>query len=509
MSRRSHEEKGLRPLRAVLPVAVWLVLLAASLCASAQVSASYSAKFDVQNQLQMKIMSPFDIAVVGDLNYVHPVAKLEDPQVQAALAIIRKADVGFANMEANIGEEWEPDNTPINGTTGPADIAPDVKAMGFEIVNRANNHTGENGPEGVIETNKLLHEQGIVTAGSGRDLEQARAAQYLETAKGRVALVGMMSISPAGYEGDPASYEFGNTGGTPGLNGLHLTMYQVLTQADFDVLKKIQGDIYSDRVDPSVRAHPVEPLAADESAALRMTRVGEWYTVGTDPGMLSYKMNPSDLREILRSIRNGKEYSGFEIATIHAHEDPSALDDDSTSEYPPDFLVDLAHQSIDNGADVFVAHGDHFLRGVEIYKGKPIFYGMASFTYQLNQQVAGVGLYLAQHQNPFTTTMTDAEVQWALWGSPDRPRMDCEDCMWSMVGECKYDKGQLQEVILHPIELGYGLPPGLRGIPRVPSPEEAQKILGHLQDISKRYGTTISIEGGLGVIHVGSQDAKR
>ena len=69
--------------------------------------------------------------------------------------------------------------------------------------------------------------------------------------------------------------------------------------------------------------------------------------------MLSFTMNPGDEREILRSVRNGKENSDFLIATIHSHEDRSPLIDRSTSEYPTDFLVQLAHDAIDNGADAF------------------------------------------------------------------------------------------------------------------------------------------------------------
>ncbi len=37
---------------------------------------------------------------------------------------------------------------------------------------------------------------------------------------------------------------------------------------------------------------------------------------------------------------------------------------------------------IDAGADVFVGHGPHVLRGIEIYKGKPIFYSLSNFIFQ-------------------------------------------------------------------------------------------------------------------------------
>ena len=47
-----------------------------------------------------------------------------------------------------------------------------------------------------------------------------------------------------------------------------------------------------------------------------------------------------------------------------------------------DFVVTAAHLAIDAGADIFVGHGPHILRGIEIYKGKPIFYSMANFAFE-------------------------------------------------------------------------------------------------------------------------------
>ena len=37
---------------------------------------------------------------------------------------------------------------------------------------------------------------------------------------------------------------------------------------------------------------------------------------------------------------------------------------------------------VDAGADMFVGHGPHVLRGVEIYKGKPILYSLGDFIFQ-------------------------------------------------------------------------------------------------------------------------------
>ena len=41
-----------------------------------------------------------------------------------------------------------------------------------------------------------------------------------------------------------------------------------------------------------------------------------------------------------------------------------------------------------------------------------------------------------------------------------------------------------------------------------PSPEQAQRILKHVQDLSKPFGTTISIEDNVGVIRLAQTTTK-
>src|SRR3546814_8453617 len=63
--------------------------------------------------------------------------------------------------------------------------------------------------------------------------------------------------------------------------------------------------------------------------------------------------------------------------TTPAHENPTGMDVGTPS--PPNFLKTLCHAAVDAGAVVLVGGGPHSLRGIEIYKGKPIFYGIGVF----------------------------------------------------------------------------------------------------------------------------------
>ena len=51
---------------------------------------------------------------------------------------------------------------------GEAAQAADMKALGVDMVSVANNHSTDWGPEGLLETSRLLDEAGIAHAGGGR-----------------------------------------------------------------------------------------------------------------------------------------------------------------------------------------------------------------------------------------------------------------------------------------------------------------------------------------------------
>jgi poly-gamma-glutamate synthesis protein (capsule biosynthesis protein) len=54
---------------------------------------------------------------------------------------------------------------------------------------------------------------------------------------------------------------------------------------------------------------------------------------------------------------------------------------DELSRYPADWQIELAHTTIDQGADVVVGHHSHILQGAEIYKGRPIVYSLGNFIF--------------------------------------------------------------------------------------------------------------------------------
>ena len=94
-------------------------------------------------------------------------------------------------------------------------------------------------------------------------------------------------------------------------------------------------------------------------------------------------LNEDDRLGIGNWIRGAQTQSDWQVYGVHCHESGPDGDFHGHSRLsPPHFLVDFAHWAIDQGCAAFVGHGPHFLRGIEIYKNRPIFYSLGNFIFQ-------------------------------------------------------------------------------------------------------------------------------
>ncbi len=486
----SHERLRRRVRSTILFCAVGL--LSASNAVLAQsvpaVVSTHVHNRDPTAETVMKINSPFSVAAVGDIILPRPIIS-SDQRFQKLVDKIRNADVGFANMESSL-IDFNTFQGPIFGTQAPFSAGEAIKSMGITIMSRANNHTFDGGVMGMFSTNDALDKLGIAHAGSGRNLQEARAAHFVDTPKGRVGLVGMFSIDDVtnygpSYIRTAATYKNGNLGGAPGVNPLRLTVYHVVSPENLQALQSISRSAYAEN------ESFVAP--ARDGVPARFRFFDKWFQAGSDPGSLHYEINQDDERDILASIRNGKVYADFMIATIHAHQSPRVRapvvngipqPKEGLEHYPADFLIKLAHDCIDAGADMFVGHGPHTLHGVEIYKGKPIFYSVSNFVFQFGLQIG---------------TSYDIMANEKAMGELENPVSN-----EAVLTTSRFDGGKLQEVRIYPVDLGGARRPiSQMGIPMTPIPEEAQRILKGMQEYSKPFGTVMSIEDNVGVIRIG------
>jgi poly-gamma-glutamate synthesis protein (capsule biosynthesis protein) len=207
----------------------------------------------------------------------------------------------------------------------------------------------------------------------------------------------------------------------------------------------------------------------------------------------------SDLVGPTHSIQNARYFSDYVVASIHAHEGIPGQAAGAV-EIPAQFVEEYAHRAIDAGADVFVGSGPHVLRGIEIYKGKVIFYSLGSFIMEdLIVEPESGTMYDKYNMglDELSSTVHNArsdygrkdELSWPLYWQ-------------SAIAHVVFRDGRPAEVKLTPVVLGYGYRAVDGGWPEIADVSEATQILEHLQKLSEPYGTKIAIGNGVGIITI-------
>jgi len=316
------------------------------------------------------------IALSGDCMLTRRLSVYDEPAFLAVAKIFRDCDAGFVNLESVV-RNWDQGNPGITrGTymTTPPALLEDLKWFGINMVCCANNHAYDYGEAGLLATIANLEAAGIVHAGSGRNLAEARAPGYLETRNGRVALL----ATTATYRPwNAASMQRPDLRGRPGVNPFPSSTTYTVDGATFDALKRMsrelgfeqtkvrdRGHFYSEREAPAERA---------EELMLFSQRI-----VRADGFSATSAGSAEDIEDNLRWIREARRQADWVVMSFHSHDfaQRSLLSAKTRADLqePADFIPAFAHAAIDAGADIFAAHGSHTPLGIEIYKGKPIFY---------------------------------------------------------------------------------------------------------------------------------------
>jgi poly-gamma-glutamate synthesis protein (capsule biosynthesis protein) len=460
----------------------------AGLAAALALSLAAQEKLETPPVPTVPVADGFTIAGAGDLIYLRPMLATIEARSPDLLRLLRGADVTFGNFETSVIDLAETQAVPqaeSGGTWMHADpgVPADVRAMGFTIVSHANNHATDWGVEGMAETGRALTAAKLVWAGTGKTMAAARAPRYLDTAKGRVAIVAATStFTPMSVAADPV----GSVPGRPGVNSLRTRRSAIVSSAAIDAL-----------ADLAARS----PLRSDGRKADGVTLMGSHYMPGTaGEGKLafSYRPNQRDVDQNLMSVRQAKQNGNFVIFSVHNHEPSNA------SQEPAGFAIKLAHDVIDAGADVYMGHGPHQLRGIEIYKGRPIFYSLGNFA-MMNNSLDEIPDDMFQQYGVEPGAATVPEL---LQARNARSFSD-PNLYESVIATSRYDGGQVVEIRLYPIDLGVDAQGAGKGVPAMASPARGQTILERLQRLSAPFGTTIVIERGIGIIRVGEGGSGR
>jgi len=438
---------------------------------------------DLTRELANKMAGRYVVAAVGDVLLMEPVGRLTDPKIQT---ILREADTAIGNLEGIIIDRRD-FPAGFGNNYAPKETAADLSELGFDMMNGANNHAWDAGEEGLRSSIRWMDMAGIPLSGVGPNLATARMPVFHQTPKGRVGMIGANTGGPAARDLQ------GNmrTGGWGwGLNPLRSTRWNIVSADQLLYLKGVRDQIVARRLEPRV-AVPIR-VPPDEPDRVQLFSAN--FMAGPKTGEYRYELDAADLEGNLVAIRNTKEFGDFAIFTMHHNLPQYAFEGVLTTHYPSQALVDFTHQLIENGADMFFGHGPHTLLGVEIYKGRPIFYGLGSFA---QQQIHLEGSQEGSDEIPPGMTPIEAD-------EVDLERLRAPLSLIGVLATSTYQDGRLVEVRLYPLDLGYDRdrPWSQLGIAQTPSPDLARDILTKMQTYSEPFGTEISIEGGVGVIRV-------
>ena len=445
--------------------------------------AQFDPRRPVARELDMEVPDGFAVSAAGDLIISRPLSQYAKrlEAFGSLVGILQRSDVAYGNLETTIFDprsfkgspySWDGDWTV---SALPA-VAGDLRQMGFGMVSRANNHALDWGIEGMQETGRWLDQAGIVHAGAGDTHGAARAPQYLEAPRARVALVSLASTFRPTSESLPAS---GLAPGRPGVSGLHLA--EVL-QVPPAALRALQAARCA-----------VQPQHCDE-AGTTGELFGQKFRQAEDASR-TFSMDPVDLAEILQAVRTAQQHADFVIVAIHSHECSRNCEGGDTPAGAADFLRQLAHDAIDSGADMFVATGNHNLGAIEVYdspaRGKrPVFYGLGNFFWSDIQEPLPADLrrgneatLRAAWENPARATDYD------LTAPLNKQAFSTPFTFQSVLAESRFANGELAAIVLHPVEEGYGSSLTTSGIPRlVTDAAEARGIIGQVVLQNERFG---------------------
>jgi poly-gamma-glutamate synthesis protein (capsule biosynthesis protein) len=134
----------------------------------------------------------------------------------------------------------------------------------------------------------------------------------------------------------------------------------------------------------------------------------------------------------------------------------------------------MLKRAIDAGADAILGSGPHVLRGIEMYKGKPIFYSLGDFIYQYR-------------------TTDIPEIHW----NRDQ-QQDVREEFDTVVARMTIRDKKISKIQLVPVASEMTGP--RTGSPSLARGDDSERILKAIVDLSADFGTKIEVNGWYGEV---------
>jgi poly-gamma-glutamate synthesis protein (capsule biosynthesis protein) len=451
----------------------------------------------------------YRLTLTGDVIMNTRISACLDPDVLAAVDVLRSADVTHAHLEIPLHDFGGPDTFgaaegALAWYRGPTAIAEELRWMGVDLVSTASNHSLDYSYGGLRSTHGALDAAGLAHAGSGADLAAARAPAFVDTAAGRVALVSATSSFPAFARAGAARTD---AAGRPGVNPLRYL--HTIDTVTADRLIAIVGAIGLGvvRDGDEFVIHP--PGMHNSIWRLRVV-TGE-----TSP---TTSCDESDLAGNLESIRYACSVSDLVIAHLHVQAWDGA---DGRMSASPAFAHEFGRAAADAGASVVLIQGSHApMRGIEVHAGVPILYDPGPL-FRLGRREVQPHDFYTRWGNDARVRSFDAGLldafgarDTALGGGGDAgdggdakvtisPREGYDHRPGFFVPVCEVDASthRVTRVNLHPM-MWSRASRAATGFPVRVTGTAASAILDRVAELSEPYGTRLSVGADIGWVSI-------
>ena len=263
-----------------------------------------------------------ELILTGDINLMN----VDDPAVPFAqvAAGLRAADLVFANLECCLYRPPGGHSVDNEGFYAPPAAGAALSLAGIKAVGIANNVNY--GEAAILGSIARLDALGIAHTGAGSDRAAARAPALVACGDVKVGFLQRTSVYwPTNHEARDHS---------PGVAVIQgHTAYHVPTG----------------RLQPGVPP-PNRP--------------------GVPPVILTWA-DPASLKAFTDDVAALRRAADIVVASCHWGLGREVLA----------YMTEIAHAAIDAGADLVIGHGPHDVLPIELYRGKPILYGLGSFSF--------------------------------------------------------------------------------------------------------------------------------
>ncbi|HEY5388491.1 MAG TPA: CapA family protein, partial [Thermoleophilia bacterium] len=169
--------------------------------------------------------------VIGGFGVSGVVGSMGSGLFRSIAPFFKSSDFGFVNLESPLTNGGDPQGWKDVVIKGNPALAPAMGKSGINVVTMANNHAGDMGDSGLLDSFAYCKKAGITVVGAGRNLKTAQAGAVLKTDGATAAFLGFSDVLPVGYPATSTSP--GTSPGRADLGAVKKAIRAATKKADY------------------------------------------------------------------------------------------------------------------------------------------------------------------------------------------------------------------------------------------------------------------------------------